>query len=256
MKLKSILFNPKFILSTHIVIAIAVAGFLAFNYFFGFGVLENAHLSYLRYKMQDTVILHNGAGSGGTGWVTSSTKSGMTVIITNGHVCELGKQGRFYALYKGENYPVRVLTVYPNHDLCAVEAPYNATGGYGIARSFDQGESVYTLGHPLLEPDSITKGELSGVYKVQILMGIDIPCVGIGFTEIPTEGLASLFGRTFCVRELESQASTVNILPGNSGSCTVNIYGRVVAVAFAANESGTRSYHVPLKDLKAFLELL
>ncbi len=256
MKLKSILFNPKFILSTHIVIAIGVAGFLAFNYFFGFGILENAHLSYLRYKMQDTVFLHNGAGSGGTGWVTSDTKSGRTLIITNAHVCGLAERGAMYALYIGKNYPTKVVTIFPYHDLCAVEAPYNATGGYSIASSFSQGESVYTLGHPLLEPDSITKGELSGVYLVSILMGMDMPCVGYGFKEIPADGFMAMFAKTLCIRELESQASTVSILPGNSGSCTVNIYGRVVAVAFAGNDSGTRSYHVPLKEIKAFLETL
>lgn len=43
---------------------------------------------------------------------------------------------------------------------------------------------------------------------------------------------------------------------GNSGSPAVNLYGSVVAVAFAANEAGSRSYFVPLSDLKNFLNEL
>ncbi len=65
---------------------------------------------------------------------------------------------------------------------------------------------------------------------------------------------ANMFGiDSACVRVLDSQSSSVSILPGNSGSCTVNIYGNVVAVAFAGNEGGTRSYHVPLAALQDFL---
>ena len=259
-KIKKVLFNLKFIFAVHAVIAVAVSGFLAFNYLFGFGILENAHLSYLRYLMRNTVVIQNAAGAGGTGWVTSGTKSGDTVILTNGHVCGLAENGTVHVHYRDGDYILKVIAVYPKHDLCAIEAPQGATGGYNIASSFVNGESVYTLGHPLLEPNSITKGELSGTQTTQIIVGYDMVCEGEGYTRYnaaQVNPLLEVFGiRTVCVRSLSSQASTIIILPGNSGSCTVNIYGSVVAVAYAANESGTRSYHVPLQDLKDFLELL
>ena len=257
-RISSLLFNLKFILSVHTLIAASVAGFLAFNYFFGYGILENAHLKYMRYLMKDVVLVHNFSGSGGTGWITKVKDK--RYVITNAHVCGLAYDNTIIVNYRGEDYVVTVVKIYPKHDLCAIEAPISAKGGFRIASSTERGESVYTLGHPYLEPHTITKGELSGIVMVSIANRemSQKECVGEGYRWQDLRGtlyeLAGIEG--MCLRSLISEASPVPILPGNSGSPTVNIYGNVVAVAFAANEPGTRSYHVPIGYIKKFLSEL
>lgn len=208
--------------------------------------------------MKDVVIVHNYLGSGGTGWVT--TVKGKTYVITNGHVCGVAVDGMVVVNYRGEDYLVKVIGAWDKHDLCAVEAPPNVTGGFKIASDVVQGEVVYTLGHPYLEPNTITKGELSGLAATRIQIGQNLTpaqCSGEGYELIPSVQINPflLLGgiENICIRTLTAQASPVTILPGNSGSPTVNIYGNVVAVAYAANEFGTRSYHVPLEFLKEFL---
>ena len=125
------------------------------------------------------------------------------------------------------------------------------------AKSRQYGESAYVIGYPLLEPLTVAVGELSGRVTVSVLVGYNIPqadCSGPTY-EYRLNPLAALFGiQSACIRHLESDASTLSIQPGNSGSPVVNIYGHVIGVVFAANESGTRSYIVPLSNLLEFVE--
>ncbi len=225
----------------------------------GGGSLNNVHLSYLRYLGKDTVLLHNSTGSGATGFLIKG-KSGKYHIMTNGHVCGLQENGKLIALYRGDAYVVDVESKYPYNDLCAVSAPKLVSSSFSIARSREYGESAYSIGHPLLEPLSIAVGELSGPVVISVLLGYNIPddqCSGPTYENVSQSAnpLARLFGiKSACVRHLEADASTLSIQPGNSGSAVVNIWGNVIAVVFAANESGTRSYMVPLSHLKTFIE--
>jgi S1-C subfamily serine protease len=222
------------------------------------GALNNVHLAYLRHLGKDTVLLHNSKGSGATGFLVKG-KSGKYHIMTNGHVCGLQEDGKLIALYRGDAYIVDVESKYPYNDLCAVSAPKLVSSALSIARSREYGESAYSIGHPLLEPLSVSVGELSGPVNISIILGYNVPkedCSGPTY-EIVTQlnPLAALFGiKSACVRHLDADASTIAIQPGNSGSPIVNIWGHVIAVAFAANESGTRSYTVPLSNLKSFME--
>lgn len=240
--------------------AIAFVALFGIGILFGTGFLDNVHQFYLKHSMKNVVKIQNSKGSGGTGWITSSTKSGKTVIITNAHVCGLAENGYVYVSYNYDRYLLKVITKFDKHDLCAIEAPSTAAKGYRIAANNDYAESVYTLGHPLLEPRSLSKGEYSGTVQVTIMQGMNVDendCKGEGYQLVPGEqlgDLALLFGiKNICIRTLWANASTIVILPGNSGSPDVNIFGHVVGVAFAANEAGTRSYHVPLEYLKEFL---
>jgi S1-C subfamily serine protease len=243
-----------------VALSVKLAIAMLFGIVFGVGVLTNYHSTYLRYKMKDVVLIHSFSGGGGTGSIVK-LPSGKNAVLTNGHVCKLAQDGVILVNYLGNDYVSKVIEVYPKHDLCIVESP-SQKGGLSIASSVDMGEKVFAMGHPLLEPNTITHGELSGVVNVRIAMGYNVPkaeCSGEGYELINAEQsgnpMMSLFGiLNVCIRSLDSNASTVIILPGNSGSPTVNIYGNIVAVVFAANESGTRSYHVPLKEIKAFLK--
>lgn len=224
----------------------------------GSGSLNNVHLSYLRYLGKDTVLLKNSTGAGASGFLIKG-KSGKYHIMTNGHVCGLQENGKLIALYRGDKYVVTVESKYPYNDLCSISAPDTVKSALTVAKSREYGESAYAVGHPLLEPLSVSVGELSGGVIISIVTAYNVPkeqCAGPTYELVTDLGpMAAFFGiRSACVRHLEADASTISIQPGNSGSPIVNIYGNVIAVVFAANESGTRSYAVPLSHLKTFME--
>lgn len=227
---------------------------------FGVGILTNVHSVYLRALSHWTVLIHNSQGSGATGFIARG-KSGKKYIITNAHVCGLAEDGKVFVYYWGDEYRLQVIKKYATNDLCAIEAPKTAGLAVNIAKSFKEGEAAYAIGHPLLEPLTITLGELSGPVSVSVLIAKNVKpeeCTGETFRFIDLSGtLDDIFGTSnVCIRDLEAEASTVSILPGNSGSAVVNTFGSVIGVAFAANEPGTRSYIVPLSDLRAFLNEL
>lgn len=240
---------------------LAIAGAGIYFTIFGVGILTNIHSVYLRALSHWTVLIHNSQGSGATGFIARA-KSGRKVIITNGHVCNLQEDGKLFVIYKGDEYRLKVIKQYDWNDLCAVEAPQSAGLTVNIASSYREGEAAYAIGHPLLEPTSVTLGELSGPVVVTIATGQNVlkeQCSGPTYEliEFPDGSVPTFFGvLNVCIRTLEAEAGTVNILPGNSGSAVVNTFGSVIGVAFAANEAGTRSYVVPLRYLKQFLSEL
>lgn len=243
-----------------LVSGIAIGAVLYYT-FFGVPILNNIHRSYLRYKMKDVVYVTNILGAGGTGWVTRKN-NGERIIITNAHVCGLADTSGMVLI----NYKefAQIERIYNKQDLCAIKAPSSIKSrGFSIASSVTYGEQVFTLGHPLLQPSTVSPGELSGPYKIEIMVGQNVnpeTCKGESYqllTEKDLGPIASIFGiKNICVRIFNSESSPIIILPGNSGSPTVNIYGNVVACAHAANEFGTRSFHVPLSYIKDFIESL
>lgn len=191
---------------------------------------------------------------GGTGFLINSP-SGNTYIMTNNHVCGLADStGKL--LVDGDYY-AHVISHFADHDLCLVSNPLNLSG-IDVGDSSRDGENVYVVGHPLLEPRAEVKGQISGTMVATIVVGFNIPCEGKGFRniEIDPESIMAAFGiKNVCVRDYEAQATTVNILPGNSGSPVLNRDGKVVGVAFAGREDGPgRGYIIPLKYIKKFLE--
>lgn len=223
---------------------------------------NNLHNFFLQFLSSRVVMLTNEAGnSGATGWIVEGA-SGKKYIMTNGHVCGLADaSGTLVAHYDGTKFPVTVAKKYVWNDLCALEAHRPLGRPFKIAHQLLKGETVWAIGHPLLEPTTVTVGELSGTAIIQIMVGTNVKpeeCNGPTYRIFDLSGtLYALVGmQNACVRTLESMASTIVILPGNSGSPAVNAWGRVVAVAFAGNEAGTRTYFVPLEDLKDFLSEL
>lgn len=228
---------------------------------FGTSVLNNLHLKYLRNLGQNVVLIHNLVGSGATGFIVQG-KSGKTYVMTNNHVCGLEEQGTILGTYQGYEYPLQVLKRYEMNDLCVMSAPSPAKKGFKIAKSYELGETAYAIGHPQLEPLSISVGELSDTILVKIVMKVNADkkdCTGPTY-EYNTEDIPSVARfmgvESLCIRKLIANTSSIVIEPGNSGSPIINIWGSVIGVVFAANDHGTRSYVVPLTDLKSFLESL
>jgi S1-C subfamily serine protease len=256
LKSRQLEFSPKrFAIAFFIGIGVLAASI------FGVGILNNIHSRYLRTLSHWTVLIHNSKGGGATGFIARG-KSGHKYIITNGHVCGLAEDGKLFVIYKDDEYVLKVRKVYQLNDLCAIDAPESAGLAVNIATSYKHGEEAFAIGHPLLEPTTVTLGELSGEVTTHIMVGQNLDpkdCSGPTYEliDLSDNPFAVFFGvSNICVRNLPAEASSIIILPGNSGSAVVNNFGSVIGVAFAANESGTRSYVVPLEYLKDFLSSL
>jgi S1-C subfamily serine protease len=179
--------------------------------------------------------------------------------MTNSHVCGLEENGTILGRYQGSDYVLNVIKKFPMNDLCVLSAPKTAKQYFKVASSFKLGESSYAIGYPQLEPLSLVVGELSDLLTVRVVTkinGTPQECTGPTYeytTDLPPE--AMIFGVfSTCVRSVQANSSSMIISPGNSGSPVVNIWGSVIGVVFAANQFGTRSYIVPLSDLKLFLK--
>jgi len=195
-----------------------------------------------------------GIKGGGTGFLVN-TPSGNTLILTNNHVCGLANEGGMLLIDR--EYYAQVVANSPDHDLCLVSNPLNWEG-IDVASDSRDGQNVYIVGHPLLDPTALVKGQISGTVSIPIVIGLNLPCTGKDDKKYDTDpnSLENLFGiKSYCVHTYEAQATTVNILPGNSGSPVVNHDGKVVGVAFAGREDGPgRGYIVPLSYIIKFLE--
>lgn len=249
MRLKYLLLLPSLIVGIYLAL-------------FGVQTLDNLHNGYLRHEGRKVVMIQNSSGAGGTGSLVRG-KSGRKYILTNNHICRLAENGLLFVKYQFDTYLLGVAANYQTNDLCVISAPYNAGATLDAARGRTYGEKVYAIGHPLLEPLSITSGELSGPVFITIMLGFNIPkeqCSGPSyiFEPAPKDNLLLMFMgiESRCIRAMWSEGSTIPILPGNSGSPVLDVYGDVVGVVFASHESGVRSYIVPLEDVRAFLDLL
>lgn len=224
-------------------------------------ILGNVHNAYLRVISNSTVKLTNkDRNSGATGFVVRG-RSGEKYILTNTHVCNLaGEDKTLLATYHGDEFEVSVYRKYLWNDLCVMKAHRPLGLPLHIASSVRLGEEIYVMGHPLLEPTSVSPGEISGSIFIEIAMGVNITpqdCSGPTYRLIDTRGsiLELLGADNICIRTVEANPSNASTQPGNSGSPVVNIYGSVVGVDFAGNNSG-RAYFVPLEDIKLFLDTL
>jgi S1-C subfamily serine protease len=228
---------------------------------FGTSVLNNYHLKYLRNLGENVILIYGLTGAGATGFIVHG-KSGKTYVMTNNHVCSLEKLGTILGKYKDDTYILTVEKRYPMNDLCVMAAPSTFGPGFKIAKNYNLGQTVYAIGHPLLEPLSISIGELSDIIPVSVGVeqnGKQEDCTGPTYEYITDKMppmLQAMGLNSVCIRTVLANTSSLIILPGNSGSPVLDIWGQVVGVAFASNDTSTRSYIVPLSSLHDFLENL
>lgn len=152
---------------------------------------------------------------GGTGFFVK-TPNDNTFILTNNHVCGLADAAG--NLLIDDEYFAQVIAHSPDHDLCLVSNPLNWEG-IEVAETSRDGLDVYVVGHPLLEPTALIKGQISGTETITILIGYNLPCNGANehLVDLGDNLFAAMAGIvSACIRDYESQATTLNILPGNS----------------------------------------
>lgn len=208
------------------------------------------HEDYLTAKMGKNVVVltgFNNFNSGGTGF-QMQTKDGLK-LISNAHVCSIGLETGYLLAHNGKKQEiVKILKIDPVADLCMLTMVSDVPGlKLGLKPKF--GDTVGILGHPLLQPQTFSKGRILAQQLIPVAVGYynEKTCVGPG-----AQKLDSWFG-AFCVRLFMSYYTNAIIFPGNSGSPAVNFFGNVVGVVFAGNTRTNYGHLVTYEDLKRFI---
>lgn len=189
--------------------------------------------------------------SGGTGFFVRAP-SGKVYILSNAHVCRIGRetgrmvlreQGPLEGRYTG----LSILERDDDSDLCLLEAPGAPRDAIELADGLRVFEHLYVIGHPLLLDNTLTEGHVLG----REIIPVGQPGLSAEDCQRPGRRWMGLFG--VCAVDHEAMVSNIPILPGNSGSPVLNQDGRLVGVAFAGNSQSGQSFFVPLERVKAFL---
>lgn len=212
-----------------------------------------AHRDYIRGIAEDNSVKIIGENGSGTGFHVR-TKSGSVYILTNRHVCEMTgplKVQKYGSLITVER---KIIKKYEKHDLCVIEA-LPGVSGIKVGGKVENGEHVYTLGHPRGDALNVAEGEKFD--DKEITLGEEVnekgECNQGTLVEIP-----SFFGifRICAVKKMTVQISSPTF-PGNSGSAIVNKWGRLVSVVFAGSRDvESQGFGVPMTFIEDFLSSL
>lgn len=218
------------------------------------------HLDYIESHVGSQVLMiKNPEGAvirgSGTGFEVQAP-SGKVYTLTNGHVCELQKDGIVLvadAPNSDRFIPRRVLEFYEKDDLCLVEA-LEGYSGLKLAASVDLQETVLSVGYPLREGMNIAQGMTKQYGIVTIGLEEILPNDCRGHRREPMQVEFWGIPMTICIVKQPALETNVLTYPGNSGSPLVNVYGNVVGVIFAASEMTNWGEAVPLSFVKDFLK--
>lgn len=201
-----------------------------------------------------------GPRGGGTG-VHVKGPNGDTFILTNSHVCGIGKEQGYLEVDFGDGTKLARAIIKDSiyTDLCLVE-PVPGIEGLSFGGTEGLGSTVFAIGHPLLEPLTLTKGELTGSSFVDVLDHFINSNDPKDICSLPKNRKMMVnmffFMQEACLIHVEAYLSNVTILPGNSGSPLVNWRGQVIGLAFAGNSESHWGLFIPLKEIQIFLQQL
>lgn len=213
-----------------------------------------AYREYIRNIAEDNSVRIVGMDGLGSGFHVQAP-NGKTYILTNKHVCNMA--GPLKVERYGDKVGVvrKVIAKYEKHDLCVMEA---LPGVKGIKISSDpaeNGDHVYTLGHPRGDALNVAEGEKFDDKEIHLgeEPQSDGTCAEGTIVEIPT-----IFG-IFLICDVSKMAVQISspTYPGNSGSAVVNRWGRLIGVIFAGSrEVENQGFAVGLEEIKDFLSSL
>lgn len=223
-------------------------------------VADKAHKSYLEHTVGSQVLfvksMPDSKRQGSATGFHVKTQRGNVVFVTNAHVCELANDKGLINIEDKLNskrlIPRRVLEVYKDNDLCAVE-PLPGYEGLTLADDLDVGDTVWAIGYPLGESLNITSGRIKD-FGTTTLMS-EIPLDKCDGPRLKKETFQMwIFIVQVCTVTLESVQTDVIIFGGNSGSPLLNMFGNVTGVVFASNTRTNWGRAVPLDHLKTLLK--
>lgn len=234
------------------------------------------HSDYIRRSVQAKVykIQASANSGGGTGFAVTAP-SGANYIISNAHVCEgvLKETQNNKVLIrddKGSLIKRSVIDISDSSDLCLIEGLPGVTG-LKVAGAPDIGEQIAVVGHPLLMPVAVSRGDIMGTREAQFpefIMPLHDHLLDAMFetkedkcdkpkNRIERITLKTPFGKVrarLCTTVISNVYITNAIVfPGNSGSPVVDWYGHVVGVLFASDNTTHWGCVVNNADLVDFL---
>lgn len=216
------------------------------------------HASFIRYLVGTKTVRVMGERSGGTGFYIT-TEKGNTYILTNRHVCEATTTGKMGIVPNTGDaiYYKTIVKKSEKYDLCVLNAPKKAKG-LGLASDVNIGETIGLVGHPKLQPLTLSRGELIGYKHITLIDSYNPKegeCKGTVKKAPPFYALFDI--HTICLSSHYSGQITAYSRGGSSGSPLINFYGNIVGVLFAGNpQDQFESYVVPLSSVKEFLKEL
>jgi S1-C subfamily serine protease len=245
-----------------------IRGFVKHILFFAVGISlllffmvrgPELHKRYIVHKVSKSIVkllIKPGVYGGGTGFVVESP-SGTSLTITNAHVCRAG-DGRFlYAAIPGTNryIGIRVIEISKDSDLCVLE-PVPGLSALSLANSTYVGQEVAVVGHPKLQPLTLSRGDITNFETITLMLGAQMP-PGVCDEAGGKEQVGYFMGMEFkvCLRDYFAARTTAIAYGGNSGSPTVNFFGSVVGLLFAADSETNWGFLIPLEEVKKFLSI-
>lgn len=215
----------------------------------------NRHHPSIEHMAQGTVMITNLAkNSGGSGVILLSTPA-FSRILTNGHVCEVTKNGGYVITESGDTHVVTLFIKSHIHDLCLLEVASDLHVNTEVAPQAPQylGEA-HIIGHPHLYPTIMTHGHFSGKKTIAVSMGVR-ECTEEEFKDPDTGLFCVLAGGIPIIKTFESILVSATIMPGSSGSAIYNSSGQVSALVFAGNGDLGYSFSVPYEYIALFLNV-
>jgi S1-C subfamily serine protease len=180
-------------------------------------------------------VLNKEKNSGGTGFVVKSPTSGVSYVVTNNHVCEVGEDGyvTLNSTQLGRDMRARIIELSPGDDLCLIEAPAGLPSLKISGSNAGLLDQIYVVGHPQLMPLTVTTGLIRQLPRLW-----EIPTKQLKHDEKCEAGEREemVFIFRFCIGSFYAYEMTAEIRPGNSGSPVMNSDGEVVAVVFAGGD--------------------
>jgi len=214
------------------------------------------HAGYIRDKVGSKTVMILSKRSGGSGFFIETEKED-TYILTNRHICKLSKNGYMDIVVPGSEkvFKQKILKLSDKYDLCVIES-IKGIEGLSLADDVEISETISIVGHPKLQPLTVSKGELIGYRYIQIATKNPLPadCKFGVVRELPPL-TAVIFGiKSVCINNYYSGQVTAYSRGGSSGSPVVNFYGNIVGVLFAGSvKDQFVSFAVPLEDIREFL---
>jgi S1-C subfamily serine protease len=192
--------------------------------------------------------------SGGTGVIVNSSFKESS-ILTNGHVCEVVKNGGLVITTEEKKYQVISYKQSLTHDLCLIKVNANLHAAAKLAsNSPTMFEAATISGHPSLLPNVRTTGHFSAGRIIQVMTGFrdctpedaKNPNPGVQF-------MCGLFGKLPVVKSYDTTVVTATIMPGSSGSGVYNSNDELSGLVFAGSGGIGYAFIVPYEYVAYFL---
>lgn len=201
-----------------------------------------------------TVMITTMAGnSGGSGSVIYSDTD-KSLVLTNGHVCEIAVNGGLVKTTSGQSHTILGFKKSKMHDLCLISVAAKLPGKVSVSSRAPRMYEVATVsGHPALLPNVVTQGHFSGNKVIDVFMGIK-PCTAEDKANSELWEICFFFGGIPVIRTYETVLVTATIMPGSSGSAIYNSSKELSSVVFAGSGDIGYAFAVPYEYVRMFLD--